>query len=155
MKITLGLPWIKNSKKLESQFKSSPCALLVQEYTKRIDNFTPCEISGITLENFVREKRPVASKLWLCDRSSRAKVLSSEDLAKKLADVLNSSTKNLYICLGLSDGFDEKFIKENHVDIDLRWSFGPLTLPHELASVVCSEQIYRAFEIRKGGPYHK
>ena len=33
-------------------------------------------------------------------------------------------------------------------------SFGPITLPHELAAVVAAEQIYRAFTIIKGEPYH-
>ncbi|MGH7701880.1 MAG: 23S rRNA (pseudouridine(1915)-N(3))-methyltransferase RlmH [Gemmatimonadales bacterium] len=53
--------------------------------------------------------------------------------------------------LGGSQGLDPELLRS----ADARWSLGPLTLPHELARVVAYEQIYRAFTILRGEPYHK
>lgn len=56
------------------------------------------------------------------------------------------------IVIGGADGFREEELAKRNVD--LRWSFGPMTLPHELAAVVAAEQLYRAWAQIKKLPYH-
>jgi 23S rRNA (pseudouridine1915-N3)-methyltransferase len=75
---------------------------------------------------------------------------SSPELAERLDRWLLES-RPLAFAIGGSTGLDEKFLSQ----CEYTWSLGPLTLPHELARVVVCEQLYRAFTILKGEPYHK
>ena len=75
---------------------------------------------------------------------------TSRDLAIRL-ERWQVASRPLVVLIGGSTGLDETLIAR----ADHRWSLGPLTLPHELARVVIAEQLYRAFTILKGEPYHK
>lgn len=75
---------------------------------------------------------------------------TSQELAARVAK-WQVMARPVAFVIGGSNGLDPAFIKEAHE----RWSLGPLTLPHELARVVIAEQLYRAFTILKGEPYHK
>jgi 23S rRNA (pseudouridine1915-N3)-methyltransferase len=75
---------------------------------------------------------------------------SSKELARQLERWLLSS-RPLAVMIGGSNGLDQGLIDRAHA----RWSLGPLTFPHELARVLAVEQIYRAFTILRGEPYHK
>ena len=77
--------------------------------------------------------------------------ISSEELAKKLeyAAVGGAGTVNFFI--GSSFGLDPEIKRL----CDFRLSISKMTLPHMLARVVLTEQIYRAFSINAGAKYHK
>lgn len=75
---------------------------------------------------------------------------SSRDLAAQLDRWLIAS-RPVTLVIGGSSGLDPSLLARAHS----RWSLGPLTLPHELARVVVLEQLYRAFTILRGEPYHK
>lgn len=75
---------------------------------------------------------------------------SSPELAERL-DRWLLEARPLVFAIGGSTGLDDAMLDRSQ----LRWSLGPLTLPHELARVVVAEQLYRAFTILKGEPYHK
>ena len=78
--------------------------------------------------------------------------MSSEALAQELQKCMNSGVQELQIVIGGADGFTSDVLKR--MAPAMRWSFGPMTLPHEIAAVVASEQIYRALTIIKNLPYH-
>jgi 23S rRNA (pseudouridine1915-N3)-methyltransferase len=75
---------------------------------------------------------------------------SSQDLAKQLERWLLAA-RQMTLLIGGSHGLDPALLARAATC----WSLGPLTLPHELARVVVLEQLYRAFTILRGEPYHK
>lgn len=75
---------------------------------------------------------------------------SSDALAERV-DRWRLAARPVAFAIGGATGLDDALLR----DADVRWSLGPLTLPHELARVVVCEQLYRAFSILAGAPYHK
>ena len=146
MKIVFHLTWLKAGHPVSRAFKLPSYYSLLSEYASRIKHFFPTDIQG----GIPKPEGPV--QIWLCDRTPGSKMLSSEDLAHTFQKVRDSSISNLAVVIGGPDGFDAKALQT--LKPNLRWSFGSLTLPHELASVVAAEQIYRALTILKGMPYH-
>ena len=76
---------------------------------------------------------------------------SSEDFAEHLSTLMTSGISHFVFVIGASCGID----KSVYEYADEALSFGDITLPHNLARVVLFEQLYRAFKIINGQPYHK
>ena len=150
MKTCFRLLWLKPGKAPARAFKLPGTQELFTEYTERIHPFTAVTVSGPWTANV---KNPAGeARLWVCDRGPTAKVMSSEQLADKLRTCLDDGVGNLEIVIGGPDGFPPGEL--DRLKPALRWSFGSLTLPHELAAVIAAEQIYRAWTILKKHPYH-
>jgi 23S rRNA (pseudouridine1915-N3)-methyltransferase len=75
---------------------------------------------------------------------------TSEELAGRV-EAWRMAARPLALVIGGSRGLAPGLVASAAV----RWSLGPLTLPHELARVIVTEQLYRAFTIIRGEPYHK
>jgi len=153
MKINFCLHWAKNTKGISSAFKHSSYFTLIDDYMKRLARYTKCEMSGALMQGAISE---VGLKHWYCHPIVSLKepskvLLSSEDLAEKIIVLRNSSVKGLLVHIGGPDGFSDQELKDK---ADFVWSFGKMTLPHELATLVAVEQVYRAHTIIAGAPYH-
>jgi 23S rRNA (pseudouridine1915-N3)-methyltransferase len=94
------------------------------------------------------ERTPAGSRLVALAREG--KPWTSAELARWI-DEWRLASRPVTFVLGGSHGLGPGLLQR----ADVRWSLGPLTLPHELARVVVLEQLYRAFTILRGEPYHK
>jgi len=75
---------------------------------------------------------------------------SSEALAERVA-AWRLAARPLALVLGGSVGLAPSLLER----AEAVWSLGPATYPHELARVMVTEQLYRAFSLLAGLPYHK
>lgn len=143
--VKLKIAWIGKTK--EPAIQS-----LTDEYLKRLSRYAEAE--GTTLKD-------EAAVLRLCARDARprhtlvlldeqGKQLSSEELAKFLGGYQDRNPLPLLFAVGAADGFTDQARQAAALVLSL----GRMTLAHELARVVLLEQLYRAFTILKGHPYH-
>lgn len=135
---------------------------LVDDYTGRLSRFATCKIvelqesrraddAGVLAEEGKRISDALtgANSVMLLDVEGRQ--LSSHELAKEIEGwQLRSVTEVAFIVgghLGVAQSIKEL--------ADFRWSLSRLTLTHEMARVLLVEQLYRAYTIIRGLPYHK
>lgn len=133
--------------------KDAAIQSLTDEYLKRLSRYA--EVEGVALKDEAailklgaRDARPSRHTLVLLD--GRGRQLSSEELAKFVGDYQDRNPLPLLFAVGGADGFSENARQA----ATLVLSLGRMTLAHELARVVLLEQLYRAFTILKGHPYH-
>ena len=139
---------------------------LTEEYLKRISRYAPVEGIAVRDETALldfcgrapslkasptkHKKTAGSAKSTLVLMDSRGKEFSSEQFAEFLGDYQDRNPLPLVFAVGAADGFSE----ETRAAAQLTISLGKMTLAHELARVVLLEQVYRAFTILKGHPYH-
>jgi 23S rRNA (pseudouridine1915-N3)-methyltransferase len=85
---------------------------------------------------------------YLLDEGGKER--STQQWAQLVTDWEASSIPEIALCIGSSLGFAPELRKQARGILSL----GPQTLPHELARVVLLEQIYRAWSVTRGHPYH-
>lgn len=137
----------------------------IDEFSKRIRPYSSINVIEIPQEDLttydVEEKaRLVESnkiEKVLTDYSYKialdikGKKLSSEKLAQKIKEVTLDGTSHIVFIIGGSTGLHQNILDQCH----FRLSFSDMTFPHQLMRLILLEQVYRAFKIIKGEPYHK
>jgi len=146
--VKLRVVWIQAK---PGKDKSSAVASLTADYLKRLSRYVPVETHELPSEtSLFKQLDKSSSKPFLILLDSRGKQLSSEELARFLADHQTRGTQQVMFAVGGADGFSAEARKAAAFQLSL----GSMTLPHELARVILLEQLYRAFTILKGHPYH-
>ena len=135
----------------------------VAEYVKRMPREVRVEIIPIrpekrsgqpaerikTIEGArLLEKCPAAARLVALDE--HGKELTSRQLASAMDDWLQSG-RDTCLVIGGADGLSDEVLQR----AELTLSLSRLTLPHALARVMLAEQLYRAWSVLTGHPYHR
>lgn len=140
----------------------------IAEYSKRISRFAKLEMIELADEKtpdkasesenqkiLEIEGQRILSKVgdhdFIIVLAIEGKTLSSEEFSKQLEEASIKGFSTLTFIIGGSLGLAQDV--KNRANLSV--SFGRLTLPHQLMRLVLVEQIYRAFTIQQGSPYHK
>jgi 23S rRNA (pseudouridine1915-N3)-methyltransferase len=78
------------------------------------------------------------------------KAWSTEQLAEQ-AEAWRLAGRDVALLVGGPDGLEASL----SAAADQRWSLSPLTLPHPLVRILLAEQLYRAWTLMVGHPYHR
>lgn len=140
----------------------------IAEYEKRLSRYCKFEIievsdektpdnASATEENKIKEKEAERSLSHLKDDACvitleiSGKKLDSEAFAEYIRQKTVYGVSHLQFVIGGSLGLHKKVSDRS----DFKLSFSDMTFPHQLMRVILTEQIYRAFRIISGEPYHK
>lgn len=140
----------------------------INEYLKRLQSYSKVEVIEVPDEK-APEKLSEAEMIQVKDKEGErilaklsdsdylfalaidGKQPSSEEFAHDIEQLGISGKSNLAFVIGGSLGLSDKVLSRSNQKI----SFGKMTYPHQLMRLILVEQIYRAFRIQKGEPYHK
>ena len=126
---------------------------LIQNYLERCSGFARCRTEGFRTEEALlewmeRQKGRTPMLAVLLD--SRGRQMSSEAFAAWLGARRDDGSQQIVFAVGPANGWSETARKR----AQLLLSLGPMTLAHALARLMMAEQLYRAFTILTGHPYH-
>jgi 23S rRNA (pseudouridine1915-N3)-methyltransferase len=140
----------------------------IEEYVKRLNSYAkieifevpdekaPEELSDIEMEQVKqKEGERILAKIhqdtYVIALAINGKLRSSEELAESLDKLATYGKSKVAFVIGGSLGLSDEVLKRANEQL----SFSKMTFPHQLMRLILVEQIYRAFRINRGEPYHK
>ena len=140
----------------------------IAEYTKRLSKYCKLEIVEVADEKTpdnaspaeeeqikAKEAQRILSKIkddsFVCTLEILGKKYTSEGFAGLLEHAAINGKSHIVFVIGGSLGLHTSVMKRSNQAI----SFSDMTFPHQLMRVILCEQIYRAYRIISGEPYHK
>lgn len=140
----------------------------IAEYQKRLSRYCKLEIievadektpdgAGEALEDQIREKeaerilRAVRTEDYVITLEINGMQQDSVAFARRLDTLMVGGKSHIQFIIGGSLGLHDKVC----TIADHKLSFSKMTFPHQLMRVILLEQIYRAYRINMGEPYHK
>ena len=150
------------------KIKEKYLKLGIDEFKKRLSKY--CKLEIIELEDekapenlsdkemlIIKEKegKKILSKIkdnrYVIALAIDGKNLSSEELAETINKLGVSGISNITFVIGGSLGLSDEVLSR----ADYKLSFSKMTFPHQLMRLILLEQVYRAYRINNGEPYHK
>ena len=150
------------------KIKEKYLKLGIDEFKKRLSKY--CKLEIIELEDekapenlsdkemlMIKEKegKKILSKIkdnsYVIALAIDGKNLSSEELAETINKLGVRGVSNITFVIGGSLGLSDEVLSR----ADYKLSFSKMTFPHQLMRLILLEQVYRAYRINSGEPYHK
>jgi 23S rRNA (pseudouridine1915-N3)-methyltransferase len=140
----------------------------IEEYLKRLGSYAKVEVIEVPDEKApeelsetemiqVKQKEgerilaKIGPDTYVIALAINGKLKSSEELADTLDKLATYGKSKIAFVIGGSLGLSDEVLKR----ADEQLSFSKMTFPHQLMRLILVEQVYRAFRINRGEPYHK
>lgn len=126
-----------------------PHEIIVKDYLARLTHYVAVEHVVVKSDEEIARRLSAGDFLIVLDEGGRP--FKSVEFSKYLEDKQNRSTRGVVFIIGGAPGLSEAI----KTKANIKMSLSSMTLQHDLALIVLLEQIYRAYSIIKGEPYHK
>jgi 23S rRNA (pseudouridine1915-N3)-methyltransferase len=126
----------------------------IQEYLRRARRFAACEtlfLGPARTDQLTARILKESEQSFRMVLDERGRQSSSEELAEFVSEHQVRGTRRISIIVGGAEGHGEQIRSQ----ADWLWALSRLTLQHELALLLALEQVYRAYSILVGAPYHR